>query len=482
MPITEAMASGAPVVASSHPSLDDACGDAAVRADPESAEAIAAGDPRGARTARRPARARARARCERSRGSGPARSSSRGTTDSRRHRHDAAPADAGRHGALPARAAGPPRRPVERDLLPGHLPASDGRRGRLLVPAAAPGGVDVLHCPTFRGPFAAEGAARRHGARPGRAAASGVVQPLDADLLALAVPRWSPRPTALIAVSEFTKRELIELLGVPEAKIRVVPNAVEDVFTPEGPRAEGDYVLAVGTLEPRKNLERIAAAVDGELRVVGARGWGGVEPPANVVWLGEVGDDELARSTAAPAASSTRRSTRGSGSRSPRRLPAAARSSRAATAPMAEIAGADATYVDPTDVDVDPRGHRSSLRSVRPPRCVLGRRGARPRASLRGARVILLDADVLGRERTGDETYVTNLLRELPARRARPAVRGGDAASGARSGGRRADRSSLRASGAQDGVVAPTAPAPARARARPLPARPAARLARPRRS
>jgi len=43
MPITEAMASGAPVVASSHPSLDEACGDAAVRADPESAEAIAEG-------------------------------------------------------------------------------------------------------------------------------------------------------------------------------------------------------------------------------------------------------------------------------------------------------------------------------------------------------------------------------------------------------------------------------------------------------
>jgi alpha-1,3-rhamnosyl/mannosyltransferase len=43
MPITEAMASGAPVVASSHASLDEACGDAAVRVDPESAEAIAAG-------------------------------------------------------------------------------------------------------------------------------------------------------------------------------------------------------------------------------------------------------------------------------------------------------------------------------------------------------------------------------------------------------------------------------------------------------
>ena len=33
---------------------------------------------------------------------------------------------------------------------------------------------------------------------------------------------------------------------------------LEDVFGPEGPRADGDYSLAVGTLEPRKNLERIA--------------------------------------------------------------------------------------------------------------------------------------------------------------------------------------------------------------------------------
>src|SRR5438034_807464 len=33
---------------------------------------------------------------------------------------------------------------------------------------------------------------------------------------------------------------------------------------------------------------------------------------------------------------------------------------------------------------------------------------------LRGARVILVDADVLGRRRTGEETYVLNLLRQLP--------------------------------------------------------------------
>ena len=41
MPIVEAMACGKPVVASAHPSMDEASGNAAVRADPESAEAIA---------------------------------------------------------------------------------------------------------------------------------------------------------------------------------------------------------------------------------------------------------------------------------------------------------------------------------------------------------------------------------------------------------------------------------------------------------
>jgi glycosyltransferase involved in cell wall biosynthesis len=57
---------------------------------------------------------------------------------------------------------------------------------------------------------------------------------------------------------------------------------------------EGDYVLAVGTLEPRKNLEAAvaAAALAGvELRVAGAAGWGDV--PAEG-WVGEPSDGELA--------------------------------------------------------------------------------------------------------------------------------------------------------------------------------------------
>jgi glycosyltransferase involved in cell wall biosynthesis len=43
IPVIEAMACGVPCVVSSHPSLDEACGDAAVRADPEDAEEFAEG-------------------------------------------------------------------------------------------------------------------------------------------------------------------------------------------------------------------------------------------------------------------------------------------------------------------------------------------------------------------------------------------------------------------------------------------------------
>jgi glycosyltransferase involved in cell wall biosynthesis len=116
------------------------------------------------------------------------------------------------------------------------------------------------------------------------------------------VPRVARAATRIIAVSEFTRRELIQLLQVPEERIRVVPNGVGPPFLGAGPAAPGGYVLAVSTLEPRKNLARLVegfrqASVDGlELRVVGARGWGRVELEGpNVHWLGEVGDEELAR-------------------------------------------------------------------------------------------------------------------------------------------------------------------------------------------
>jgi glycosyltransferase involved in cell wall biosynthesis len=105
----------------------------------------------------------------------------------------------------------------------------------------------------------------------------------------------------LIAVSEFTKRELIDLLDVPEEKVRVIPNGVGPPFEAQGHAAEGDYVLAVGTLEPRKNLGRLLdgfrrADMNGcRLLVAGMSGWGNVQLMGNdVEWLGFVSDEKLA--------------------------------------------------------------------------------------------------------------------------------------------------------------------------------------------
>ncbi|MBV8078975.1 MAG: glycosyltransferase family 4 protein [Actinobacteria bacterium] len=210
---------------------------------------------------------------------------------------------------------------------------------------------DVLHCPTFRGPFSSptplvvtvhDLAVLRHPEWFNRWTRS---------YSRIAVPRVVRAATRVIAVSEFTRDELVALLGVEAAKIRVVPNGVDDVFTHDGPRAEGDYVLAVGTLEPRKNLARIAAAVGGELRVVGARGWGGVEPPANVTWLGDVDDEELARLYRGARCLVYASLYEGFGLPVAEALACGCPIVTTEGSAMASFAGADATYVDPFDVD-----------------------------------------------------------------------------------------------------------------------------------
>ncbi len=155
-------------------------------------------------------------------------------------------------------------------------------------------GLDVLHCPTFRAPFKSavpvvvtvhDLAVLRH---------PGMFNQWSRRYSRFAVPRVAQAARRLIAVSEFTKRELVELLQLPDDRITVIPNAVGEPFGPDGPRAKGDYVLAVGTLEPRKNLgaaQQAAQRLGVSLKVVGERGWGGVEVDG---WLGRVSDDELA--------------------------------------------------------------------------------------------------------------------------------------------------------------------------------------------
>ncbi len=160
--------------------------------------------------------------------------------------------------------------------------------------------LDVLHCPTFRGPLASPAcplvvtvhdlAVLRH---------PETFNQWTRQYSRLCVSRVVRAARLVIAVSEHTKHELVELLGTPEEKIRVVPNGVSRLFSPDGPAEAGDYVLAVGTLEPRKNLARLAEATQRlgvELRVAGDAGWGDVRLDGNLIRrLGRVSDDELAR-------------------------------------------------------------------------------------------------------------------------------------------------------------------------------------------
>jgi glycosyltransferase involved in cell wall biosynthesis len=147
---------------------------------------------------------------------------------------------------------------------------------------------------------------------------SGVRSTMVHDLVPLRFPEWvQPRTRSMHGAkyrnaartcdvifvnSEFTKGEVVELLGVPAARVVVAYPGVDERFGPEGERADlgRPYVLTVATLEPRKNLETLLAARLPEghaLAVVGAAGWGpqpALDRP-DVMRLGYVGDDELAR-------------------------------------------------------------------------------------------------------------------------------------------------------------------------------------------
>lgn len=70
------------------------------------------------------------------------------------------------------------------------------------------------------------------------------------------------RAAALIAVSEHTRREVVEQLGVPRDRVHVVREAVDrSLFRPTERRLlDRPYVLYVASEQPRKNLETLFRA------------------------------------------------------------------------------------------------------------------------------------------------------------------------------------------------------------------------------
>jgi glycosyltransferase involved in cell wall biosynthesis len=110
------------------------------------------------------------------------------------------------------------------------------------------------------------------------------------------LPAIARRARLVITVSEFSRREIEQVLGVAA---EVIPNGVDGRFKP-GPPAERPYVLAVGTRIARKNLAVLAATADAlgehgiELVAAGSdRAYMRDESAAPVRALGYVPDGEL---------------------------------------------------------------------------------------------------------------------------------------------------------------------------------------------
>jgi glycosyltransferase involved in cell wall biosynthesis len=134
------------------------------------------------------------------------------------------------------------------------------------------------------------------------------------------MPLFVRRATALITVSESSKRDLIRLYGVPADKVTVVYEAASTLFQPasaaqiSATRARyglpDRYLITLGTIEPRKNLIRLVSALrvlrqqDPQLAlvIVGRTGWlyqefleklKELDDPRAVLLPGYVSDEEL---------------------------------------------------------------------------------------------------------------------------------------------------------------------------------------------
>ena len=117
----------------------------------------------------------------------------------------------------------------------------------------------------------------------------------------------------ILSVSEATKRDLIEMLHIPENKITVQPHGVDENFRPTAADSSlnlpKEYFLHVGTIEPRKNIVGLLQAYRILLNdypdappflLVGRKGWLFEETEAEMqgfgdklIWREDISDAQL---------------------------------------------------------------------------------------------------------------------------------------------------------------------------------------------
>jgi glycosyltransferase involved in cell wall biosynthesis len=85
-------------------------------------------------------------------------------------------------------------------------------------------------------------------------------------------PRFASHAKAIVTVSEFSKRDIMAQYHVPQEKVRVVYNGVQDAFQPLSDDQKGQakdkwaggckYFVFVSSIHPRKNLKRLLEAYE----------------------------------------------------------------------------------------------------------------------------------------------------------------------------------------------------------------------------
>lgn len=78
------------------------------------------------------------------------------------------------------------------------------------------------------------------------------------------IPKIAKNSLKIITVSEFSKKEIINLLNISEENIKVIYCAIskefQDIIKIDSNNNYGNYILAVSSLDPRKNFERLLLA------------------------------------------------------------------------------------------------------------------------------------------------------------------------------------------------------------------------------
>jgi glycosyltransferase involved in cell wall biosynthesis len=188
----------------------------------------------------------------------------------------------------------------------------------------------------------------------------------------LLVPLLTRRARAVTTVSPFTRDRLAHRFGLDPAAVRVLPNGCElsAESTPHAPpQTEDAYVLAVGSVDPRKNLDGIHRAVararlrhptlrlvvtgDASTRVFTRQ----PQRASGLDWFaGQVPDKELASLYAGARCLVYPSFYEGFGLPPLEAMALGTRVVASRLAPIEEVCGPVAVYVDPWDPDDIARG------------------------------------------------------------------------------------------------------------------------------